>query len=130
MSLAHYIVLERDIPGFDPFVNGKCVAHASDELEALAKRLQVTPFLEFFSMNREDVAAEFGEPPDGGEYPAEVWYEPEKGLETVNRLLAHLIDNPAEIADSNRVIEELREYQSVLQRLSAERVKWHLAIDY
>ncbi len=133
MSLAHYIVLERDIPGFDPFVNGKCMAHASDELDALAKRLHVTPLMEFFSTDPGALAEEFGEPSDGRDYSPEVWYEPEAGLQTVEALLAYLVDNPEAIHEPNpdyRIVDDLREFQAVLQRARTECVKWHMDIDH
>jgi len=130
-----YIVLEREISGFDPYVNGRNLAHTSDELDALAKRLTVRPLMEFFSAHPDEVAGLFDEESggpglEGLEVPPEMWFEADDGLKTVERLLAHMADNPNAVSDSKRVVEDLREFQSVLQRLSAERVKWHLSVDY
>ncbi|HEV8002863.1 MAG TPA: hypothetical protein VGP63_23460 [Planctomycetaceae bacterium] len=129
-----YIVPEREISGFDPYVNGRNLAQASDELDALAKRLTVRPLMGFFSAHPDEVAALFDEESggpglEGLALPPEVWFEADDGLKTVEKLLAYIADNPNAVSDSKRVVEDLREFQSVLQRLSAKDVKWHLSVD-
>jgi hypothetical protein len=49
MSLAYFIVVNHDAPGFDTFVNGKAVAKQSEQLDALAKRLGVIALEDFSS---------------------------------------------------------------------------------
>ena len=54
MSVAYFIVLERDIEGFDPFVNGKALGHANEKaLEKLCAKLNVTPLAAFLSQDPE-----------------------------------------------------------------------------
>jgi hypothetical protein len=134
MGSALYIVLERNIEGLDPFVGGKGLADATDELDALATRLGVRPFMEFFSVPPDEVAdlldEEMGGPDMDGLDLREAWFEAAEGLKTVDRLLAHLAENPGAISESGGVVAELREFQTVLTRASNAHVKWHLAVDY
>ena len=50
MSVACYVVLERKIPGFEIFINGKALGHASELLDSLAKDEGVLPLSDFFSV--------------------------------------------------------------------------------
>ena len=94
MSVAWYIVLQREILGFDPRVNGKILARTGNVLEALAKHAGVVPLMEFFSA-APDERVEFAE--DHGlnvedipvELPTEKWFSPEEGLKTVRRSSKH-----------------------------------------
>jgi hypothetical protein len=133
MGSALYITLEREIAGVDTFTNeGKTLAKVSDELEALANQLGVEPLMRFFSVHPDEVAAllEGSGGVDDLDLPDEAWYRAEDGLETVDRLLAYVMEHPGAISASLRVIEGLREFQSVLRRASAEKVRWHLTLDY
>ena len=56
MGAALYIALERQIPDFDPFLNGKALSQASDQLDTIATSLGVRPLMEFFSADP-DMAA-------------------------------------------------------------------------
>ena len=51
MRVALFIVLEKDIPDFDPFVNGKALSAAEIKLDRVAKELGVTPLMDFCSMD-------------------------------------------------------------------------------
>ncbi len=133
MSVAYYIVPERKINGFDHFVNGKALAHADEEtLEKLCTELKVKPITEFISQDPEELAdffeAEGIDLPD--ELPTTDWFEPSVGLMTVRALASYLQENPNTLKDSADIVEDLREYESVLTRLESENVRWYLALDY
>jgi hypothetical protein len=132
MGSALYIVLERDIPGVDALaVDGRALSCAADELDLLANRLGLKPLMEFFSMDPAEAGAWLEDVGglDGLDVPDETWFEAAEGLQTVDPLLAHLANNPKDISESDRVLVDLRAFQSVLQRASAERVRWHLVVD-
>ena len=57
MSLAWYIVLEREIEGFDHCVNGKAIAHAGELLDTAAKEAGVQPLLHFLSAAPDELAS-------------------------------------------------------------------------
>ncbi len=109
MRLAHFISLQQEIPDFDHFVNGKSMAHSSDELETIAKELNVTSIMDFYGRK---------------------WHEADKGIETVSALISYLIANPSALADSFDVIDDLKEWHEVLLRAKHETVKWKMKIDY
>jgi|SRR5579885_644877 hypothetical protein len=125
MSVAWYVVLEREIPGFDPFVNGKALAKAGDALDAIAKRSGVKPILSFFSLTPEMAA--FAE--NEGALPSKVeetWYMAGEGLKTVRMLLQELEQNSA----NDPVVKDLEDFRRVLETLQQHNVRWHLAVDF
>ena len=133
MSAALYIVAEREIPDFDPFVNGKALSAVERKLSHLAGELEVAPLMDFFSINP-DEAAGFIEDEGGDvadvELPAETWFDAADGLSTVDALARHLSHNPEAIPDYSAVLSDLSEFKAVLTRLQADGVRWHLAVDY
>jgi hypothetical protein len=132
MGVALFIVPEREIPGLDVFVNGKALGH-SEELDRLAERAGVRPLMGFFSQDPAEAAAFFEDegidaPEDG--FPLEEWFPAEEGLTTIRGLLSYLEANPAEVPDSSGLIEDLKEFESLLGRLASEGVGWHLSVDF
>ncbi|MDP2228265.1 MAG: hypothetical protein Q8J78_12400 [Moraxellaceae bacterium] len=136
MSVALYIVLEKEIADFDVFVDGKAVGHAEEEvLEKICVDLGVPPLMVFFSQDPDELADflddELGEEaPEPDELPAEEWFDAAAGLVTVQTLADHLEAHPQAIENSAAIAEDLRDYQRVLERLKTEKVRWHFAMDF
>jgi hypothetical protein len=128
MSSALYIVLDRKIPGADTFVNGKSLAKHKDELEAMAKRLGVTPLMRFFSVSKEELESLKEEYEISLKKAEEKWFSVEEGLRTVNALLQNL--SGSKLKDVARVETDLREFVGVLELARANGIRWHLAVDY
>jgi hypothetical protein len=133
MSVAYYIVLKDEMDGFDPFVNGKALAHANEKaLEKLCAELKIKPLTAFISQDPEEladfIAGEGMDAPD--DLPAEEWFDAEEGLLVVRTLRRHLGDNPKALKDAAAICDDLAEYEAVLERLHKEGVKWHLAVDF
>src|SRR5687767_10719431 len=101
MGAALYIALERQIPDFDPFLNGKALSQASDQLDAIATSLGVRPLMEFFSADP-DMAAEFLD--EGSEAPPQSWFPASDGLTTVRALHSHLTANSSALPKSEMVL--------------------------
>jgi hypothetical protein len=74
LGAAYFIVLNRKPESFDPSVNGKDIARASDELRGVAERLDV-PALETFYSTRPGELAELGLDAEAEEPPTEVVLE-------------------------------------------------------
>jgi hypothetical protein len=125
MSLAYFIVVNHDAPGFDTFVNGKAVAKQSETLDALARQLEVKPLEDFLSVS-EAIAEEF----DSADAPREKWFTPEEGLQTVSALITYLEQHPNGVKNSKAVLEELREYQNVLTNIQKVNLQWRFEIDF
>jgi hypothetical protein len=132
MGVALFIVPEHEVPGLDPFVNGKALGH-SKHLDRLAERAGVRPLMEFHSQDPAEAEAFFeGEevdPPAEGFAP-EQWFSAADGLTTVRGLLSELARSSAVVPEAAALIEDLREFESVLTRLDSEGVRWHLAVDF
>jgi hypothetical protein len=146
MGAALFIVPEREIEGFDPFVNGKALARCrpagarkwlgragGDHLARLAQEAEVRPLMEFFSLNPEEALSMIedlgGDPPEG-DLPPEQWFPASEGLETVRGLLAYLATHPDAADEVEALVEDLRQFEEVLGRLDAEGVSWHLSVDF
>ncbi len=56
MGIAYYVVLERDIPGFDQWdMDGKLIANAAEQLADLAAQLKLTSLDDFLSADPEEI---------------------------------------------------------------------------
>ena len=132
MSVALYIVPEREVAGLETFVNGKTLGH-SEDLDRLAERAGVRPLMEFFSQDPAEAEAlfeaeEIESPAEG--FAPEQWFRAEDGLKTVRGLLAELATNATKIPEASSLIGDLKEFESVLSQLASEEIGWHLAVDY
>jgi len=130
-----YIVVEGEDPGFDIFVNGHALARNEDALERLAEKLSVQPLLQFFSADRNSMALLMDPGPGIPEWtrdlPQPQWFSPEDGLTTVRSLLDFLAMAPAALGSETEVIvRELREYETVLRKTALRGLRWHLAVSW
>jgi hypothetical protein len=132
MGAALYVVPERDVEEFDNFTNGKALARC-EQLDQLAELAGVRPLMEFFSQDPEEpvtfLEAEGLKPPPDV-VPAEQWFPAEDGLLSVRGIRSYLELNPEATPDVPAIIEDLKEFESVLGRLGTEGIRWHLAVDF
>lgn len=132
MGAAYYLVLDREIAGLDPFVNGNAIARESDRLALVTQTLGLRDINEFVSASPDDLiatAVELGielhvEP------PPETWFAPEEGLTWVSQLQDYLTTSPNEVADADAVLGDLAEYRKVLAAAKANDMRWHFAVDF
>ncbi len=137
MGVAYYIVLDREEPGFETFVNGKAVARASDKLDTLCHQLALPNLDHYTSMSAEDLADLLGDELDvledegmeGGEPDAERWFAAEEGIRYFTALLEAIERGEVELEESEWLISDLHEYLEVLRQSEAIGAQWHLAID-
>lgn len=132
MGAALYIILERTIPGADICVNGKSLAKNNDELGRMAKRLGVTPLMEFFSCSKENLsslAEEHGANLDKIKTAHEErWFAAEEGLQAINALLRGLAKS--KLPNVDRIEADLQEFVRVLELARTNGIRWHLGVDY
>jgi hypothetical protein len=132
MSVALFIVTEREVPGLETDVNGKALGR-SNRLDKLAKQAGVRPLMDFFSEDPEEaveMAEELGRPVPAGGFPPVEWHTAVDGLVTVRGLLAYLAVHPDAIPKAADIADDLREFEQVLAGLEQVNVRWHLAVDY
>jgi len=127
-----YIVLEKDIPGLDVYVNGSALSRDGDSLEKLAKQIGVTPLLSFFSVSPEEVDSLLGEGETaeslGIKVPAKKWFSAKEGLNSVRGLVNHF--EKLETPRATQTLSNPKEFERVLEAANPAGVRWHLAIDY
>lgn len=126
MSLALYIVLDVEEPGFDTFVNGKALAHATDELAPVCKALGLADLYDYVSMDSDEIGDLVGEDVD---MPATTWHDAAKGVRYFETLAAHLRAHPDAVEEADSVAEDLDEYIGVLQKAQAIGARWRLCMD-
>lgn len=133
MSVAFFIVTEREVAGLDTFVDGKAIAHVPDKaLHKLCRAAGVKPVDAFISMDPDELADflddEGADAPD--ELPPAQWFAPDEGLAWTRQLMAHLQANPAALPDTAGVLADLAEYETVFQGLQQHGVRWHFQVDF
>jgi hypothetical protein len=111
LSLACYLVLDADDPGFDPSVDGKAFAHDFERLDslsggALSGWISTDGLEEFVD---EEIAA------------AEVWVDSAEAVNILKTLREQVGDG--DIAD------DLDDFLSVLQQAAEIGARFHLALD-
>jgi hypothetical protein len=135
MAASLYIVVEGEDPGFDIFVNGHALARNEDALERLAESLCVPPLLQFFSADENSMCVLLeqgaGDPEWAHHLPEPQWFNPTEGLTTVRAFIRFLSDSPASFgSETQPVLLELREYETVLVKTEKYNLRWHLAVSW
>lgn len=135
MAASLYIVVEGEDPGYDIFVNGHALARHEDALDRLATRLRVKPLLDFFSADQNSMALLLeqgtGNPEWARNLPEPQWFPAVEGLASVRAMIAFLSGTPAAFgSETVLVVNELREYERVLQKTSDRGLRWHLAASW
>jgi hypothetical protein len=133
MSAALYLVLERAEPGLETYVDGKALSRAEAELSALARSLEVTPLMDFFSINPGELLANVDGlgadlPEDAA--PPEEWFAAAAGLVTVRKLLEHVDADLDSVPSGTEVANELTGFVHLLEEAERRGIRWHLAVDY
>lgn len=128
-----YIAIEKQIPGFDPFVNGKAVSRAKEtDIDRICTEAGVRSLWAYVSQDPDELAGfleDEGMTPEGN-LPEEEWYDPREGLSFVEKLSGHLKANPNCIKHSAAILEDLEEYESVFVVLVQNNIRWHFAVDF
>ena len=125
-----YIILEKQIPNADIYVNGNFLSKNNDQLGRMAKQLGVRPLMDFFSISSEELSSLVEEysPKLTKKDHQENWFTAEEGLQTVKTLLKNLASS--ELGQLDRIEAELQEFSKVLELAKANNLRWHLGVDY
>lgn len=129
MGLAYYIVLDNDEPDFDTFVNGKALAH-EEALESICKAVGIEPIDKYLTMSADDIGDMLGEEielPDG---VGEEWFLAEEGITYFSKLAEYIEANPNSVSNLEGCLEDLKDYNEVLEKAKAIEAKWHLNVDF
>ena len=130
-----YIVVEGEDPGYNIFVNGRALARYENAVERLALDLGVRPLIACFSADQASMALLIeegaGNPELLDRLPPPQWYRAEDGLKTVTALVDALTHDPQQLgSEGYAVLQELREYETVLRKTVERGLRWHLAVSW
>jgi hypothetical protein len=129
MSVAYYIVLDNEDPGFDTFVNGKFLAKETEKIDAICEKLGVKKFSDFLVMSEDDISDMLGEDVELSEDEGEQWFSAEEGIAFVTALTTHINTNPKNLKNAEGVLGDLAEYAKILEKTKSIGAKWRLNID-
>jgi len=131
MSSALYIVLDREVPGLDTFMNGKALAAAEEVVTAHCERLGVRDLWSFYSVDPLDVADPLDDLDDFGDLDGrepsstEAWFRPTDGLATIRALREALRDQAR-----SAVLDDLGDMERILAEAERAGARWYLAVDH
>lgn len=128
MSVAFYVVLDNDEPGFDTFVNGKALAREAERLEAICQQLGLPLLDDFVSMSAEDLEDLLAEDIELPEEQVK-WFTAEEGIAFVTALADHLRANPAALRNTGSVLAELEAFAKLFRQAQGIGARWHLNLD-
>ena len=129
MSVAYYIVLDNDQPGFDTFVNGKFLAKDAEKLDAICEKMGIPKIDDFTAMSEDALADLLDEDIEWPEGEGEQWFTADEGIAFVMALTEHIKANPETLSHPPEVLEDLAEYAEVFAKAKAIGAKWHLNLD-
>jgi len=127
MSVAYFIVIKNEEVDFDTFVNGKSMAHASDELIEFCKTHKLRTIEDFHSQDMSEFMEDFNDI----EIPEQKikWFNAQEGIDWASSLIEKLEAEKTKF-DTGAVIEDLQEYLEVFKNAKKVDVKWHLELAY
>ncbi|THU05034.1 hypothetical protein E9531_00300 [Lampropedia puyangensis] len=138
MSLALYIVLNDPEPGFDTFVDGKALASATDEVDALCEEAGLPLLDSFVGQSEEELdgfAHESDDPEDDNRWDDETptggqWWDAAEGVAWLQGVMELIEENPDALDDAEGVLSDMGDFLHVLEKAQAARLHWHFAWDF
>jgi hypothetical protein len=129
MSVAYYIVLDHEEPGFDAFVNGKFLARDAEKLDAICEQLDIPKIDDFVFMSEDELADLLDEDIELPKGEGEQWFTADEGIAFVTALTEHIQVNPETLSNPQGVLEDLAEYADVFEKAKGIGAKWRLNLD-
>lgn len=122
--MQYYLGLDNPEPGFDAFFESSTFPDASEELDAVEKKLKIKNHFEFFSYEPQDHLC-----PPGAEETEVPWFDAKEGVQWLIALIDHLVAHPASLQNSSELADDFRACREVLQKATQIGAKWHFEID-
>jgi hypothetical protein len=126
MSVAYFIVLDLPEPGFDPFVNGKSLAHEAQRINELAETLGLRQLDDYLGGVPEELLDELPELAEA----ETAWFEPAEGITWAEALIESLSANPSPLRDADGVLADLEDCRQVFRQAADVGARWQFQIDY
>ena len=121
MSTAYFIVLDKDDPEFDAFVDGKILTKRLRQVNKIARKLGLNQFEDYAFQD----LSEFGGPDLEPQ-----WFDAEEGVTWASSLLTYIQENPKSVRDAEDVGQDLEDYIRVFREAATRNYRWHLELDF
>ena len=125
MSVAYFIVLDKEIEGYDPFINGNFLAKYSDLVTKECKKNNIKTIDNFVSQDMNEIIDITGE--DFFNNPT-VYFNPDDGLTWIDNIKQKILPT-LDPKIQKEYGADLAELESVLQKAKVNNKKWHFEID-
>ena len=132
MGVAYYIEVTDNSLDLIHAIDGKSVAQAMPELNAMAEQQGVASLESFLGQSIDDIADLLGEDlamADGVDGTAH-WFDPLDGIAVIDALLNAIADRPAQLKNPALVAADLESYKQALILAAEKGAQWRLAIDF
>ena len=136
MSDSYYINLEQNLDEIDVMPSGKTIAKMIDRIDEITDEIGVTRLGDFVAGGDNDDLSEIAEQEgwDLGGFGASSggasWFDANDGLDSVRALVGYIESDPTTIKRSKSLLEELREFEKVLEIAQTHNVRFRLEADY
>ena len=135
MSESYYINLEQPLDDIDIMPSGKAVAKMMDRIDEITDEIGVTRLSDFVAGDGEDMSELVEQEGwDLGGFAATAggahWFDASDGLDSVRALLGYIESDPDSIKRAKALMEELREFEKVLEIAQTHNVRFRFESDY
>lgn len=135
MSESFYINLEQNLDEIDIMPAGKAMAKMMDRLDEITDEIGVTRLADFIANDGEDMSELVEQEGwDLGGFAATAggahWFDAGDGLDTVRALAGYIESDPDSIKRAKALLEELKEFEKVLEIAQTHNVRFRLEADY
>jgi hypothetical protein len=108
----------------DVYFESSAFAEASQQLEAIAKRLNLPSYFELFSYAAQNDLC----PPEHRETQIP-WHPPQVGIDWLDAISKYIRSDPTSVPNAEQLLSDFAKCIEVLQRAKAKGSKWHFAMD-
>ncbi|MFO1495577.1 MAG: hypothetical protein U1F26_13075 [Lysobacterales bacterium] len=135
MSESYYITLEQNLDEIDIMPSGKALAKMMDRIDEITDEIGVTRLSDFIGGESEDLS-EIAEQEGwdlggfGSSAGGNSWFDAADGLDTVRALAGYIESDPDSIKRAKSLLEELKEFEKVLEIAQNHNVRFRLEADY
>ncbi|MGE4070068.1 MAG: hypothetical protein AB7E72_02740 [Lysobacterales bacterium] len=136
MSESYFITLEQDLDEIDIMPSGKALAKMMDRIDDITDEIGVTRMSDFVAAGENEDFSEIAEQEGwdlGGFAPSRGgadWFEAADGLDTVRAVAGYIESDPDSIKRARALLDELKEFEKVLELAQAHHVRFRLEADY
>ena len=120
--MQYYLELDPPIP--DLYFESSAFPAASEQLEAIAKKLGLPSHFELFSYAAQNDLC----PPELQETQIP-WFEPQAGIDWLDAVSKYIRSNPTSVQNAEPLLADFADCIDVLQRAKTHGSRWHFAMD-